>query len=135
MYKSILIPVALDHRDTFASALEIARILRAEDGRINALSVVEPVPSFVEQYLPAGQIERNCAAAMTDLLKDLDGSDDVTAEVLEGNPSLKILEYAQKVGSDLIIISSHKPGLQDFFLGSTAARVVRHARCSVHVLR
>ena len=36
---------------------------------------------------------------------------------------------------DLIIIASHKPGLQDYFLGSTAARVVRHASCSVLVVR
>jgi len=36
---------------------------------------------------------------------------------------------------DLIIVGSHKPGLQDYLLGSTAARVVRHAMCSVLVGR
>ncbi|WP_170501927.1 universal stress protein, partial [Ruegeria atlantica] len=38
-------------------------------------------------------------------------------------------------GIDCIVLASHKPGMKDFFLGSTAALVVRHARCSVHVLR
>ena len=37
--------------------------------------------------------------------------------------------------ADLIIIASHKPGFQDYFLGSTAAKVVRHAPCSVLVVR
>ncbi|MET0093936.1 MAG: universal stress protein [Sedimenticola sp.] len=30
---------------------------------------------------------------------------------------------------------AHRPGLSDFFLGSTAARIMRYANCSVHVLR
>jgi len=42
---------------------------------------------------------------------------------------------AQEKGVDLIIIASHRPGLQDYFLGSTAAKVVRHAKCSVLVIR
>ena len=47
----------------------------------------------------------------------------------------KILETAEDEGADLIIIASHQPGIQDYFLGSTAARVVRHAQCSVLVTR
>jgi universal stress protein F len=33
------------------------------------------------------------------------------------------------------VIASHRPGIQDYFLGSTASRVVRHANCTVHVMR
>ena len=41
-----------------------------------------------------------------------------------------------KDNTDLISkIASHQPGLQDYFLGSTAAKVVRHATCSVLVMR
>jgi len=36
---------------------------------------------------------------------------------------------------DLIVIASHRPGLKDYFLGSTAGRVVRHSPCAVHVIR
>ncbi|WP_371932559.1 universal stress protein [Pararhizobium sp. IMCC21322] len=46
-----------------------------------------------------------------------------------------MVEYAESNGVDCIIIASHRPGLQDYFLGSTAARVVRHAHCAVHVIR
>ena len=42
---------------------------------------------------------------------------------------------AKEKNADMIIIASHRPGLQDYFLGSTAAKVVRHATCSVLVVR
>ena len=35
----------------------------------------------------------------------------------------------------MIVIASHDPGLADYLLGSTAGRVVRHAHCSVLVVR
>ncbi len=34
-----------------------------------------------------------------------------------------------------IIVASHKPNVGDYLLGTTAARVVRHAACSVFVVR
>ncbi|MEP4424264.1 MAG: universal stress protein, partial [Nitratireductor sp.] len=46
-----------------------------------------------------------------------------------------ILAVAKEKQADVIVIASHKPGLQDYLIGSTAARVVRHAACSVHVMR
>jgi len=33
------------------------------------------------------------------------------------------------------MIASHKPGMSDYFIGSTAARVVRHAQVSVLIDR
>ena len=56
------------------------------------------------------------------------------ALLLAGIP-LMILEYAKKIEADLIVIASHRPDLLDYFLGSTAARVVRHAECAVLVDR
>ncbi|MBT8411941.1 MAG: universal stress protein, partial [Octadecabacter sp.] len=44
-------------------------------------------------------------------------------------------DFATDNSIDCIIMASHQPGLEDYFLGSTAARVVRHAKCSVHVIR
>ena len=56
-------------------------------------------------------------------------------KVFEGHPNHGILDYANEMGIDCIIMASHKPGLQDYLIGSTAARVVRHAKCAVHVIR
>jgi len=58
-----------------------------------------------------------------------------TVVMRRGEPAREIIAYAEEVGADCIIVGSHKPELQDYLLGSTAARVVRHAPCSVHVLR
>jgi nucleotide-binding universal stress UspA family protein len=35
----------------------------------------------------------------------------------------------------VIVLASHRPELKDYLLGPNAARVVRHAKCSVLVVR
>ena len=60
---------------------------------------------------------------------------DTEAVLLTGHPERTIVYHTLKTGADCIIVGSHKPGLKDFFLGSTAARIVRYSPCSVHVLR
>ena len=55
--------------------------------------------------------------------------------MVTGHAARTILDYAEQMKADCIVIASHDPGIQDYFLGSTAARVVRHAHCSVHVVR
>ena len=47
----------------------------------------------------------------------------------------EILRYLREVEADLVIMSAHRPGMRDFLLGPNAARVVRHANCSVWVVR
>jgi nucleotide-binding universal stress UspA family protein len=84
--------------------------------------------------LPKGLLQQNLVQARADLkaLADEAGAD---SEVLSGHAPLRILEYAKTIAADLIVLGSHRPGLQDYFLGSTAARVVRHAECAVLVHR
>ena len=135
MYKKILVPVALDHGPNTARALEAARVLRDEDGSITALTVMEAIPPYVSQYLPEDQEARAHNEVKAALVAELGGVRDATAEVVIGHAGRTILEYAEEHGFDLIVIASHRPGLQDYFLGSTAARVVRHAPCAVHVVR
>jgi len=60
---------------------------------------------------------------------------DVKIDIRTSHAASAILESVKKHDADLIIVASHKPGLSDYFLGSTAARVVRHARVPVFVNR
>jgi nucleotide-binding universal stress UspA family protein len=46
-----------------------------------------------------------------------------------------VIEEAEKASCDLVLMTSHKPGLSTYFIGSNAAHIVRHAPCSVLVLR
>lgn len=47
----------------------------------------------------------------------------------------EILNVAEEIGADQIILAAHRPAATDFLLGSNAARVVRYAKCSVNVIR
>ena len=61
--------------------------------------------------------------------------DRVHIHVAEGAPKDKILEIAKKLPADMVIIASHRPDITTYLLGSNAAAVVRHAECSVLVVR
>lgn len=135
MYRNILVAVAPEPGHDTARAVEAARKLRAEKGQITLLSVVEAIPPYVAQYMPEGQLEKNIKEVRDSLTADAGGVGDLAIEVVSGHAGTTLTEYAEENGIDLIVIASHRPGLKDYFLGSTAARVVRHAPCSVHVLR
>ena len=47
----------------------------------------------------------------------------------------EVLAEAQDWGADLIVIGSHRPAMSTYLLGSNAKTIVRHAKCSVLVLR
>lgn len=135
MYKHILVPIAPDHAPKSGEAVTVARALLAEGGRITALTVLEAIPAYIANQLPEGQLEKTRAEVETRLKADLGGVNGVSTSVVVGHSANTILDQANAIGADCIIISSHRPGLQDYFLGSTAGRVVRHAQCSVHVVR
>jgi nucleotide-binding universal stress UspA family protein len=52
-----------------------------------------------------------------------------------GSASRGILQLAEQVEADLIVLASHRPEMRDWLIGANASRVVRHARCSVLVVR
>ncbi|MDQ2091667.1 universal stress protein [Marimonas arenosa] len=135
MYKNILVPIAADHDPHTGAALNIARALADEGAKITALTVVEQMPGYILNQLPEGQMETTKAEVEAGLKADLGGVADVKAVVVEGHSARTILDYAEEQGIDCIVMASHRPDITDYFLGSTAARVVRHAKCAVHVMR
>ena len=135
MYRNILIPVAVDHGPDMGEVLRIARTLSAEGGQIIALTVAEAIPPYVSQYLPEDQEAMTREAIHDELAGAFEDAPDVEIRVVTGHAGITIVDYAERHGVDCIVMQSHRPGLQDYFLGSTAARVVRHAPCSVHVMR
>lgn len=137
--ETILVPIDVAQPEAAEAALALARdAARAYGGRLVLLSVLAPVPGYVKAQLPASLHEQSVEFA-TGALKKLaakhEVEEDAKTVVLDGHPSTRILEYAGEASVDLIVIASHDPGMADLFLGSTAARVVRHAHCSVLVVR
>lgn len=134
MYKKIIAALGLAHGHGEA-ALETARKLLSEGGEILAVHVLEPVPGFASYYLPPDHEKQTRANALAGIADRVGDAKDAKPVVLSGHPGRTITEYAEDIGADCIIVGSHKPDMQDMLLGSTAARIVRHAPCAVHVLR
>ncbi|MFN3937639.1 MAG: universal stress protein [Gemmobacter sp.] len=135
MYSNILVPLAPDHGAVASRSMQAARALLSPGGKIRVLTVIEAIPSYVAQYLPQDQQDQNRREIEAQLAEEFAGQQDVSVMVKVGHPAQTILDLTEDEGFDCVVIASHRPGLQDYFLGSTAARVVRHARCGVHVLR
>ncbi len=135
MYKHVLVPVSFDNERNSAGALAVAQLLAGDDGRISLLHVVEEVPNYAISYLPEGYRDQAKEAVRKELGDMAAALPKATAHVIDGHSSRTILDWAQKHEPDCIVIASHRPGVQDMLLGSTAAKVVRHATCAVHVIR
>ncbi len=135
MFLKILVPIAPDHPKTSDEALSHAKKLAKEGGKIIALTVMEPIPAYASHYMGNGKLEENHKAIMEGLRDDLQEIGDIEARYVSGHPSRRIVDFAKNEEVDCIVLASHRPGLKDYFIGSTAARVVRHAECSVIVLR
>lgn len=134
MHKKIIVSLALDHGIS-KDALDMARHLRGDDGEILAVHVHETPSSSVNAFMPESAVQQAFDAAKAKLAERLIGTPDVEPVILHGSAGRTITDYAVKINADCIIIGSHKPGLSDYFLGSTSSRVVRHAPCSVYVIR
>lgn len=135
MYKSILVPVSFEAGRDARKALEIAQRMRASDGTITVLHVLEHLPGYASDLLPADHVAQARATVEEKLAPLVEGQDGVEIKVIEGHSARTIVDYVETHEMDCIVIASHRPGMQDLFLGSTAARVVRHAPCAVHVIR
>ena len=134
MYDHVLIPVAPGHYTEYERGLTAARTLLWPAGKISALSVIEDLPAYVGTYIPPDQLEKSRAEVAVEMKLQFK-EEGVEPHIVVGHPANSILDWAERHDVDCIVVSSHRPGLADYFIGSTAARIVRHAKCSVHVLR
>ena len=136
MYKNILVPIDTGHVVEGKSIIDLAIQYAADDAKITLLNVVEDIPNWAAVNLPADLIDKSIETVQSELKAIATASGiKMDVEVRTGHSYNTILDVAEEKNSDLIIIASHRPGLQDYFLGSTAAKVVRHATCSVLVVR
>ena len=95
--------------------------------------------SLVGQYFPKDHVEKVMKEANKRLHElvaaRVPSGMHVQHIVRQGTVYEMVLLTAKEIDADLIIIASHRPELKDYLLGPNAARVVRHANCSVLVVR
>lgn len=121
------------------AAIDLARRTGA---RLTLFRSVGVPPEIVQEDVigikPSDLMERLVASAKESLARhQAEVSNELleAAEVKVGTPWSAICETAREVGADLIVIGSHGYGGLDRLLGTTAAKVVNHAECSVLVVR
>lgn len=136
MYRKIVVPVDCGALDKGEKILRKAATLLDDGGEIVLMTVVEDMPGYIAIDLPVEIIENAVKDGKAKLveLKDKVGLN-AFVEIRSGAPAREILAAANEHGADLIIIASHVPDLGNYFIGATADRVVRHAKCSVLVDR
>ena len=136
LYQSILIPIDIAHPESALAMFEKAKALLVEGGQMTVVYAIPDIPAYVTFEMPEGFLPvtmRKADQSLREIVAESGVSADV--QILTGQAPRAILAAADSVKADLVIVASHRPGLSDYLLGSTAARVVRHAQCSVLVMR
>lgn len=140
MFSRILVPVDLNEIEPAKPALDKAKALAAISGAALRLIYVMPiVPSVYLEYVPAdfeGEERKRVEGELAILGKSLglpEGK--VSAAVRSGGVYHEVLAEAEEAKADLIVVGSHWPTLATYLVGSHATNIVRHAACSVLVVR
>ena len=135
MYSNILIPVVFDDGHNTEASIVAAAALADDDATFTVLHVLEAIPSFIAAQIPDDLLVKSHDEATTQAEHWAGNLPNASVVVVSGHAGTTIVDYASDNGIDCIVLASHKPGIQNIFLGSTAVRVLRHAKCSVHVIR
>ena len=140
MFKRILVPVDLAEPDLAKPAIDTAiTMARASAGSVRIVNVLPMTPVMLAEYVPPDfdeQQRQSADEAVKKLANDSGlGPDRISATVRQGGIYHEVIEEAKTINADLIVMTSHRPDMRSYFLGSNAGHVVRYATCSVLVLR
>jgi nucleotide-binding universal stress UspA family protein len=149
MYRTILVPIDLNHRSSYVKILPAA----AEEARYHSatlyvMTVVPDIAAGVDwRYAIRGAQEGSEGYSLKELMKQ---ARERIAELVKelvpagvetiilakhGSIYKEILDLAKSIDADLIFLAAHRPSVKGYLLGSNAGRIVRHARCSVTIVR
>ena len=140
MFHKLLVPVDLSDLPMTKAALDAAKELsRAWNAEVRLLHVMPFVPATYLEYVPGDfeAVERKRADEdLQKIVAELGlPAGKVSTAVRQGGVYHEVLAEAGESLCDLIVVSSHWPTLVTYLTGSHATNIVRHANCSVLVLR
>ncbi len=141
MYENVLLTVDLNEESSWKKALPAAVETCQASGAV--LHVVTVIPDFglsaVGSFFPEDYREKTLAKAEGDLSafvgEHVPSQVEVRQTIGYGTVYEEILGISGESKCDLIVMASQRPELKDYLLGPNAASVVRHAGCSVLVVR
>jgi nucleotide-binding universal stress UspA family protein len=140
MYKRIVLAVDLLEPTSSPKGLtQAVELAKTGDGELRLVNVQPVMPATFMEYVPVDfdvEQEKRAKEALDAIL----GSIDLPAErksdaTRAGGIYHELLQEASDWDADLIVVGSHRPVMSDYLLGSNAKTIVRHAQCSVLVVR
>ena len=140
MYNKILVAIDLaDPAPTPKGLAEAAELATASGGVLRLVNIQPLLPATFMEYVPAdfdAEQEKRATSALQDIVAAVQlPKERVSGVVRVGGIYHEILGEAAEWGADLIVVGSHRPVVADYLLGSNAKTIVRHALCSVLVVR
>lgn len=141
MYKKILLPIDINNAQGQEKVATTAKNLaKLYDATLHVMTVVPDYGmTIVNSFFPANYADQMMKKAQQDLTSYISEhfGDEVKhkAVVSYGTIYSEIVDYANKNKMDLVLMASHRLELKDYLLGPNAARVTRHAHCSVMIVR
>lgn len=140
MFKKLLVPVDLGEMKLSKTALDTAKAMaEAWGSEIRLVNVVPIVPSTYLEYVPPDFQADEKARIEKEVQEIASGlglpAGRATSAVRSGGVYHEVLAEAEASKADLIICGSHFPTLATYLVGSHATNIVRHANCSVLVVR
>lgn len=148
MPRKILVPIDLVHEASWKSALPAAiDLARAPDDEVVLMTVVPEMTAGLDwRYAIRGETGGSEKLDIPGILADAktrleqivrEHAPDRPVEVIARFDTIyeEILNVADEMKVDQIVMAAHRPSLADYLIGPNTARVVRHAHCSVQVVR
>lgn len=141
-YARILLPI--DFTEHCARTAEHAAWLAAASGgTIHLAHVIEnpldPVyrPEDVQHWVVVEHANEVARTMLEDTARRcIPAAMPTELHVLSGVPADKLVELAEAIGAELIVMSTHgTSSIAHLLLGDTADKVARHARCPVLLVR
>ncbi|EDX86440.1 universal stress protein family, putative [Synechococcus sp. PCC 7335] len=135
--KTVLVPT--DFSESSYEAIAVAKAY-VEDASglkiIHSLSPLHPAdPAAMWDTLTDDERKQKVHDFLSKKMDEL-GYSGVHVEITLGDPATQVIEYAEKIGVEMIIMPSQgRKGLSRFLIGSVAERVIRSAHCPVLVLK
>jgi nucleotide-binding universal stress UspA family protein len=142
------IVVGTDGSETAAEAVRQAtELAKLSNARLDIVSAFEPIPQqrvraeareapgdVQYEIGPREDVNLILEGASGDAKKE--GLDEVQTHAREGDPADAILDVAEEINADLIVVGNKgMTGARRFLLGSVPNKVSHHAPCSVIIVR
>ena len=137
MYDKIMVPVDLSHRDALQKGIKTAAdIARANDATITFVGITTAEPSA------AGHTPDEFKQKLADFAKEqaeqhgvqIDSESRVSHDPAIDKDDI-LEEVVETEGFDLVVMSSHVPGLMEHVFSSNAGYLAAHSKVSVFVVR